>query len=74
LESIFTTSSIVIIALRKGLLGDGNIIMDLKTIVNQSVFGYGIRRNSSLRLLLLLLFFMDVKSEEVVSLVNHGER
>jgi hypothetical protein len=31
-------------------------------------------RNSSLRLLLHLLFFMDVKSGDVVSLVNLGER
>jgi hypothetical protein len=48
--------------------------MGLKTIVNQLNFGVGIRRNSSLRLLLLLLFFMDLKYEVVVSLVNPGER
>jgi hypothetical protein len=60
--------------LRKGLLGDGNLIMGLKTIVNQPIFGVGIRRNSSLRLLLHLLFFMDVKFGAVVSLVNPGER
>jgi hypothetical protein len=71
---IFTTSLIRIIALRKGLLGDGKLIMGLKTIVNQLNFGVGIRRNSSLRLLLHLLFFMDVKSGAVVSLVNLGER
>jgi hypothetical protein len=70
LELIFTTNSIEIIALRKGLLGDGKLIMGLKTIANQLIFGVGIRRNSSLRLLLHLLFFMDVKSEVVVS----GER
>jgi hypothetical protein len=74
LELIFTTSSIRIIAFRKGLLGDEKIIMGLKTIVNQLIFGAGIRRNSSLRLLLHLLFFMDVKSGAVVSLVNPGER
>jgi hypothetical protein len=34
LELIFTTSSIGIITLRKGLLGDGKLIMGLKTIVN----------------------------------------
>jgi hypothetical protein len=71
---IFTTSSIGIIALRKGLLGDGKLIMGLKTIVNQLMFGFGIRRNSSLRLMLHLLFFMDVKFGVVVSLVNPGER
>ena len=48
--------------------------MGLKTIVNQLIFGVGIRRKSSLRLLILLLFFMDVKSGDVVSLVNPGER
>jgi hypothetical protein len=74
LELIFTTNSIGIIALGKGLLGDGKIIMGLKTIVNQLIFGVGIRRNSSLRLLLHLLFFMDVKYGVVVSLVNPGER
>jgi hypothetical protein len=74
LELIFTTSSIGIIALRKRLLGDGKLIMGLKTIVNQPIFGVGIRRNFFLRLLLHLLFFMDVKSGVVVSLVNPVER
>jgi hypothetical protein len=60
--------------LRKGLLGDGKLIMGLKTIVNQLIFGVGLRRNSSLRLLLHLLFFMDVKYGVLVSLVNPGER
>jgi hypothetical protein len=48
--------------------------MGLKTIVNQLNFGVEIRRNSSLRLLLHLLFFMDVKYGVVVSLVNPRER
>jgi hypothetical protein len=74
LELILTTRSIGIIAFRKGLLGDGKLIMGLKTIVNQLIFGFGIRRNSSLRLLLHLLFFMDVKSGVVLCLVNPGER
>jgi hypothetical protein len=74
LELIFTTSSTRIIALKKLLLGDGKLIMGLKTIVNQPIFGIGIRRNSSLRLLLHLLFFMDVKFGAVVSLVNPRER
>jgi hypothetical protein len=73
LESIFTTSSTGIKALRKGLLGDGKLIMGLKTIVNQSIFGFGTRRNSSLRLYLHLLFFMDLKTEATVSLVNPRE-
>jgi hypothetical protein len=53
-------------------LGDVKLIMGLKTIVNQLIFGFGIRRKSSLRLLLHILFFMDVKSGAVVSLVNPG--
>jgi hypothetical protein len=57
LEFIFTTSSIGIIALRKGLLGDERI-----------------RINSSLRLVLHMLFFMDVKYRVVLSLVNPEER
>jgi hypothetical protein len=48
--------------------------MGLKIIVNQLIFGVERRRNSSLRLLLNLLFFMDVKYRVVVSLVNHGEK
>jgi hypothetical protein len=59
--------------LRKLLLGDGKLIMGLKTIVNQLIFGVGIIRNSSLRLLLHMLFFMGVKSRVVVSLMNPGE-
>jgi hypothetical protein len=38
-----------------------------------SIFEVGIRRNSCLRLFLLLLFFMDLKFGVVVSLVNPGE-
>jgi hypothetical protein len=60
--------------LRKGLLGDGKLIMGLKTIVNQPIFGVGIRRISSLRLLLHMFFFMDVKSRAIISLVNPRER
>ena len=52
----------------------GKLNMGLKTIVKQLIFGYGIRKNSSLRLLLLLLFYMDVKFGDVESLENHGER
>jgi hypothetical protein len=54
--------------LGKRLLGDEKFIMGLKIIINQLIFGVGIRRNSSLRLLLHMLFFMDVKSGAVVSL------
>jgi hypothetical protein len=57
-------------SIEKLIIGDGKLIMGLKTIVNQLIFGVGIRRNSSLRLLLHLLFFMDVKYGVVVSLVN----
>ena len=61
LELIFTTSSTQIIALRKWLLGDEKLIMRLKIIVNQPIFGFEIRINSSLRLLLRSSFFMDVR-------------
>jgi hypothetical protein len=61
-------------SIEKRIIGDGKLIMGLKTIVNQLKFGVGIRRNSSLRLLLHLLLFMDVKLGVVVSLVNLGER
>jgi len=44
--------------------------MGLKTIVNQLIFGVGIRRNSSFREFLHLLFFTDVNYGDVVSLVN----
>ena len=73
-ELIFTTSSIGIISLRKRLLGNVNLIMGFKTIVNQLIFGVGIRRKYSLRLLLHLLLFMAVKYGTLVSLVNPGER
>jgi hypothetical protein len=39
--------------LRKLLLGDGKLIMGLKTIANQVFFRVGIRRNSSLRPVIL---------------------
>jgi hypothetical protein len=71
---IFTTRSIEIIALIKGLLGDEKLIMGLKTIVNELLFGFGIRRNFSLRLLLHPLFLMGVKSGAVVSVMNTRER
>jgi len=58
---------------KKIIGGGGKLIMGLKKIVNQSSFRVGIRRNSSLRLLLHMLFFMDVKYGAVVSLVNPGE-
>jgi len=47
--------------------------MGLKKFENSLIFGVGIRRNYSLRLLLPLLFFMDVKSVAIVSLVNPEE-
>jgi hypothetical protein len=53
---------------------DGNLIMGLKTTVNQLIFGYEIRKKSSVRLLLLLLFYMDAKFVDVVFLENLGER
>jgi hypothetical protein len=46
----------------------GKVIMGLKTIVNQHTFGYGIRKNSSMRISTLLLFYMDVKFGDVISL------
>jgi hypothetical protein len=44
--------------------------MDFKTIINKLIFGVGIRVNSSLRLLLHMLIFMDVNFGVVVSLMN----
>jgi hypothetical protein len=49
------------------------IIMDLKIVVNQRTFGYGIKGNSSLRLSSLLLSYMVVKFGVVASLENRGE-
>jgi hypothetical protein len=48
----------------------GKLIMDLKTIVNQWTFDFGIRRNSSLRLLSLMLSYMVVKFGVATSLEN----
>jgi hypothetical protein len=64
LESIFTTSSIGI-SIDK-LIIDEKLIMGLKTIVIQWIFGYGIRRKP----LLHLLFFMGVNSRDIVSLLE----
>ena len=47
--------------------------MGLKMIVNQLIFGVGIRRNSSLRLSLVMLSSMVVKFGVATSLENHGE-
>jgi hypothetical protein len=74
LEEVNSYKYLGIIASTKGLLGDGKLIMGLKTIVNQMNFGVGIRRNSYLRLLLHLLFFMDVKCGAIVNIVNPRER
>jgi hypothetical protein len=60
--------------IEKRIIGGWNLIMGLKTIVNQLILGIGIRRNSSLRIFLHLLFFMDVNSGAIVSLVNPGDR
>jgi hypothetical protein len=46
----------------------GKLIMGLKTIVNQRTFAYVIRRNSSLRLSSLLLFYMVMKFGATTSL------
>jgi hypothetical protein len=51
-----------------------NLIMGLKKIVNKWIFGYEIRKNSSLRLLLLMLFYMDANFGNAISLESHGER
>jgi hypothetical protein len=58
----------------KWIIGGWKAYYGLKTFLNQPIFGFGIRINSSLRLSLHLLFFMDVNSGDVVSLVNPGER
>ena len=73
LELIFIKSLTTTITLRKLLMEGGKLIMDLKTIVNQLTFFFKIRRNSSLRLSLLLLSYMDVKFKAKTSFENHGE-
>jgi hypothetical protein len=60
--------------IEKRIIGGWKTYCGLETIVNQLIFGVGIRRNSSLRLLLHMLFFMNVKSMVVVPLVKPGER
>jgi hypothetical protein len=52
----------------------GKLTMGLKTIVNQWTFRYGIIKNSSLRISLLMLFYMYVNFRDAVSLENCGER
>jgi hypothetical protein len=52
----------------------GNIIMGLKTIVNQQTFGYGMRKKYSFRLSLLMLFYMDTMFWDVIYLDNCRER
>jgi hypothetical protein len=52
----------------------GNIIMGLKTIVNQWTFGFGIRKHVSFTLSSLYFSYMDVNFGDVVSLENLGER
>jgi hypothetical protein len=52
----------------------GKIIMGFKTVISQQTFGYGIRRNSSLRPFLLMLSYMVVNFRAIMSLDNRGER
>ena len=49
------------------------LIINLKIIVNQHTFGFGIRINSYLRLSSLLLFYMDVKFGVATSLDDYRE-
>jgi hypothetical protein len=51
----------------------GKLILTLQTIVNQWTFGYGIKINSSLRLLSFLLSYMVVKFGSPRSLENSGK-
>jgi hypothetical protein len=60
--------------IEKWIIGGSKSYYGLENNCNQLIFGVQIRRNSSLRVLLHLLLFMDVKSQALVSLVNLGER
>ena len=74
LEFIFITSSIGIIALRKGLMEGGKLIFVLKIILNQPIWSCGIKRSSSLKLLSSLLSCMVVKYGGATFLKNLGGR
>jgi hypothetical protein len=52
----------------------GKLIMSLKTIVSQSIFVFGVKKGSSLRLSSPLLSYTDVKFGVAVYLESHGER
>jgi len=52
----------------------GKLILILKIVVNWQTFGYAIRKISSLRLLSLLLSYIDVNLGDAISLMNLGER
>jgi len=51
-----------------------NIIMGLKTIVNQWTFGFGIKKNSYFILSSLWSSYMYVNFGVAISLENPGER
>ena len=63
-----------IIASRIGLLEDGKLIMSLKTIVSLSIFIFGVKRSSCLRLLSPLLSYTYVKFGAAVYPKSHGGR
>jgi hypothetical protein len=50
----------------------GKLIIILKTIVNMSIFRYGKIKNSSLKLLLLMLFYMNLKFGDAIYLESHA--
>ena len=57
---------------KKRIREGGKLIMDLKIVVNNWNFGFGIRRNSSLRLFPVFLFYMIVKFGAITFLENRG--
>jgi len=60
--------------LRKAILGDGKFIMSLKTSARQLISGFGVKKSSSLRLSLPLLFYTDASFGVVIYLENCGGR
>lgn len=74
-KSIFVTRLIEATILRTKEMEVGKFIMDLKIVVNyQYTFGYGIIRNTFLKLLGVLLSYMVVKVGAIVSLKNCGKK
>ena len=55
-------------------MGDGKLIMILKTIVSRSMLTFGVKRGSSLRPLSPMLSYTNVKFGVAVYPESHGGR